>query len=152
MKTTEITKEELNLFAVCAKHYLNNYDGDRKANPLVRSIESILPGMMKQLKKVERQKELSRVSLCKKTASKHIEYDKSGRYQFTEEDFKKLEVQLDKIDQEKIKVLEVVIEEFPEEGLSYDIRQAFEGIVIPKTEKLEIVEELEEELEEKDEE
>lgn len=141
MTTTEITKEHLNLFIVCGKHYVNSVPAEkRKENPLVPVIESVLPGMVKQLKKVERSKELFRISLCKKTAANYIEHNKNGDYQFTDKDLIKLTEELTKIDEQTIKVPCVIIEEFPEEGLSYDLRQAFEGIVIPKGERLEIEE------------
>lgn len=125
-----ITKEQLNLFVVCGKHYITSIE---EKSLLWHAINSIVPLAIKKLKKVERQKELVRLSLCKKTSSKHIDMDKNGRYQFTEEDNLKLLEKFDEIDAELVELPTNIITEFPEEGLTYDLRKGFEGIVIPAT-------------------
>jgi len=94
-ETTQIPKEKLNLFVVTGKHYLNS---TKKKSKLWVAVDAILPKAIKLLTKVEKERELARVNLCKKTASKHIEYDKNGRYQFTAEDYKTLQEKLDAID------------------------------------------------------
>jgi hypothetical protein len=129
---TQITKEQLNLFVVCGKHYVTTAE----SSVLKENVNALLPSAIKKLKKVEREKELWRLNLCKKTSSKHIDRDKNGMYQFTQEDNVKLLEEFDKIDGEFIEVLSCIVSEFPEEGLTYDIRKAFEGIVIPKTEEV----------------
>lgn len=128
----EITKSQLNLFVVCAKHYLNN--NSKKKSRLWIALDAILPKAVKLLKKVEGEKELVRVNLCKKSASKHIEYDKDGRYQFTEEAYKTLQEKLEAIEDATVKIPKMIIPkgEYPELGLTYDVRQAFQGIVIPE--------------------
>jgi hypothetical protein len=137
---TTITKEKLNLFVVCGKHYITNAENKSE---LWHAINSLLPVAVKKLQKVEREKELFRLSICKKSSSKHIEMDKHGRYQFTEEDNKKLLEKFDEIELETVTIPCHVIEEFPEEGLSYDMRKGFEGIVIPATEEVVFEEETE---------
>ena len=155
METTEITKEKLDRFVLCAKHYVNNnkrhmIDGNknRTENVLWIAIDSILPKMVTKLKKVEKEKEFLRLNLCKKTATKHVDLDKNGRYQYTEEDNVTLINKVEQIEKQIIKVPSMLIAEdsVPEEGLTYDMRKAFEGIVIPgeATPELEEVEELEE--------
>jgi len=132
METTKITKSQLNLFVVAGKHYVNA--NQKKKSKLWVANDTILPKATKLLEKVEKQRELARVNLCKKTASKHIEYDKNGRYQFTAEDFKTLQEKLETIDDEMVTIPTMIIPkgEYPELGLSYDFRQAFQGIVIPE--------------------
>lgn len=131
-ETTQINKEKLNLFVLTGKHYLNS--NTKKKSRLWMAVDTILPKATKLLTKVEKERELARVSLCKKTASKHIEYDKNGRYQFTAEDFKILQEKLDAIDEALVTIPTMIIPkgEYPELGLTYDIRQAFQGIVIPE--------------------
>jgi hypothetical protein len=145
METTKITKEKLNLFVICGKHYLNN----TPKNNLWGAIDTILPHMVALLKKVEKKKEFIRLSLCKKTATKHVELDKNGRYQYTEDDNKKLIERLEEVDNELVDVPVIIAEEYPAEGMTYDMRKAFEGIVIPGSQEI-VVMEIEEELEEQD--
>ena len=140
---TKITKEQLNLFVVCGKHFIMNVDSDN--NPLVSAIEDILPEAIEKLKKVERQKNLYRISLAKKTASKHLELDKHGNHMYTEEDTKKIWAKLDEIEKEEVTISTHVIEEHPSEGMTYDIKMAFSGIVIPKINIPKFEEEVEEE-------
>lgn len=127
METTTITKEQLNLFVVVGKHYVTN----SKPSVLKSAIQELLPSALKKLKKVERQKELVRLHLCKKTASKHIDLDRDGRYQFTEEDNVQLLEKFDEIDEETVEMRTIIVDDFPEEGLTYDTRRGLEGIVIP---------------------
>ena len=145
MEIVKITKDKLNLFVICGKHYLNN----NKKNMLWGALDTILPQMVNKLKRVEKQKEFVRLQLCKKTASKHVELDKNGRYQYTEDDNKKLINELEAIDNELVDVPAIIIPEtdVPEEGITYDMRKAFEGIVIPGSQEI-VLEEVEEELEE----
>lgn len=125
-----ITKDQLNLFVVCAKGYLNANIG--KKSVLTGHLEEILPSMIKKLKRVEREKELVRLKYAKKTASKHIDQDKEGRYQFTEEDNIKVLEEFDRIGEETVEIepLIVSVEDCPED-LTFDVRNAFRGIVIP---------------------
>lgn len=148
METTKITKEKLNLFVICGKHYLNNTKKDK----LWGAIDLVLPQMITQLKKVEKQKEFIRLGLCKKTATKHVELDKNGRYQYTEEDNKKLINKLEEVDNELVTVPCIMIEDkdIPEEGITYDMRKAFEGIVIPGSQEIITFQVEEEELEEQE--
>jgi len=146
METTKITKERLNLFVICGKHYLNN----TPKNNLWGAVDTILPHMVALLKKVEKKKEFIRLSLCKKTGTKHVELDKSGRYQYTEDDNKKLIDQLEAVDNELVDVPVIIAENYPEDGLTYDMRKAFEGIVIPGSQEILVMDIQEEELEEQD--
>lgn len=132
---TTITKEQLNIFVVCGKHYVSAQIKDKNTNPLWQAINSLLPGAVSKLKKVERQRELARLNLCKKNSSKHIEYDKSGNYQYTEEDNISLLEKFDAINEETVQMQTHIINDYPTEGLTYDIMQAFEGIVIPEVQR-----------------
>lgn len=145
METTKITKEKLNLFVVCGKHYINN----TKKNDLWGAIDFVLPQMVSLLKKVEKKKEFVRLKLCKKTATKHVELDRNGRYQYTEDDNIKLIDLLEEIDNELVDVPVMIVNEYPEDGLTYDLRKAFEGIVIPGSQEI-VTFQVEEELEEQE--
>lgn len=128
MTTTKITKEKLNLFVACGKHYVSNAN----ESELSKAVEAVLEPAIKKLKKVERQQEIARLSLAKKTSSKHIERDKYGNNLFTEADNIKLLEKIDEINAEEVDLPIDIVEDYPSEGITYDIRQAFEGIVIPK--------------------
>jgi len=145
METTKITKERLNLFVICGKHYINN----TPKNNLWGAVDTILPNMVSLLKKVEKKKEFIRLNLCKKTATKHVELDKNGRYQYTEDDNRRLIERLEEVDNELVDVPVIIVEDYPSDGMTYDIRKAFEGIVIPGSQEI-VVMETEEELEEQD--
>lgn len=124
---TEITKEQLNLFVLAGKAYLH----DREPSQLTMAIESLLPEAIKKLKKVERDRDMFRISLAKKTASKHLELDKNGRHQYTEEDTKKIWARMDEIDAEKITMHSCVVVDYPTEDITYDTKRGFQSIVIP---------------------
>jgi len=132
METTKITKAQLNLFVLAGKQYVNAFQ--KKKSKLWIAIDTILPKATKLLERVEKERELARVNQCKKTATKHIEYDKNGRYQFTEETYKALQEKLDAIEESEVTIPKIIVAkgEYPELGLSYDFRQAFQGIVIPE--------------------
>lgn len=133
-----ITKEKLNLFVVCAKGYLNA--NTEKKSVLTAYLDEILPSMIKKLKKVEREKELVRLKYAKKTASKHIEQDKNGRYQFTEEDNINVLEEFDRIDEETIEIEPMLVpEEDCPQDLTFDVSDAFRGIVIPEKEDLKLL-------------
>ncbi len=136
---TQITKEQLNLFVLCGKHYIT--DQMDKKSELWEAVNSILPIALKKLQKVDRQKELARINLCKKTSTKHLDMDKNGRYQFTEDDNIKLYERFDDIDNEMVDIPTQVIEKYPTEGLTFDTMRGFEGIVIPVQERIKFEEE-----------
>lgn len=130
----EITKEKLSLFVACGKYYINANQANKSL--LWICIDSLLELGTKKLKKIERERDFVRMKFCKKTGSKHIEYDKRGSYQFTEEDNKKVLEEFDRIDSETLEFPTMIVPkgEYPVKGLSYDLRQAFKGIVIPANE------------------
>lgn len=144
MNKTEITKEQLNLFVWAGKQYLIN----REESELTKSIESILPEAIKKLQKVDRARDLFKVSLAKKTNSKHIDLDKNGRYQHTEDDTKKIWAKMDEIDEEIVTISAHVVSDYPKEDITFDMKRAFQSIVIPA---MPVVEVEEEETEEKEE-
>ncbi len=127
MEKAKITKEQLNLFVYAGKQYLIN----REDSELTKAIEAILPEATKKLKKVERTRDLFKISLAKKTASKHIDLDKNGRYQHTEEDTKKIWEKMDEIDEEEVQLSSHVIIDYPTEDITYDMKRAFQSVVIP---------------------
>lgn len=134
MDTIQITKEKLNLFVVVAKHYVNTMQSKKSA--LWVACNALLELGLKKLKKIEREKDLVRMKFCKKTASKHIEFDKKGNYQFTEEDNIKVLTEFDRIDAELVEFPTMIVPkgEYPQLGLSWDIRNGFNGIVLDPNE------------------
>lgn len=134
-ETVKITKEQLNIFVVCAKHYISA--NISKKSQLWINLDNLLPLATKKLKKVEREKDLVRMKYCKKTATKHLDFNKTGNYQFTEEDNLKVLEEFDRIDAEETELPAGFIVpkgEYPEKGLTYDIRNSFKGIVIDRNE------------------
>ncbi len=144
MEKTTITKEQLNLFVWAGKQYLINREGSE----LTKAIEAILPEGIKKLQKTERARDLFKISLAKKTNSKHIDLDKNGRYQHTEDDTKKIWEKMDEIDAETIQLSCHVIKDYPTEDITFDMKRAFQSIVIPAMPVTEFEEEHEEEHEE----
>ncbi len=134
METVQITKEKLNKFAAGGKFYISK--NMAKKSVLWINVDSLLELATKKLKKVEREKELVRMKYCKKTASKHIEYSKTNQYQFTEDDNVKVLDEFDRIDAELVDFPQMIVTkgEYPEKGMTYDIRDAFKGIVIAENE------------------
>jgi primosomal protein N' len=144
MDKTTITKEQLNLFVFASKQYLSNTE----ESDLSKAIEAILPSAIEKLKKVDRKRDLFKISLAKKTNSKHIDLDKNGRYQHTEEDTKKIWAKMDEIDKEEVMISCHVIEKYPTDGITFDMKRAFQSVVIPAMPVVEIEQEEEEEEEE----
>lgn len=134
METVQITKEKLNKFAVAGKYYHTKHNASK--SQLWMAIDALLELAQKKLKKIEQQKDLTRVQLCKKDKSQYIEYDKKGGYQFTEEKYKELVEKLNIIDNELVEMPIQIIPkgQYPEKDLTFDLRDAFRGIVIPAQE------------------
>lgn len=134
METIEITKEKVNKFVIAGKHYINA--NIAKKSVLWINVDILLEMYVKKLKGIERDRDYVRMKFCKKTGTKHIEMTKYNGYQFTEEDNKKVLTEFDRIDSELVDMpIQIVPKgEYPEKGLSYDIRDAFRGIVIPALE------------------
>lgn len=141
-----ITKEKLNLFVIAGKQFVSSTE----ESVLKIAIEELLPLATKQLQKVERSTEMLRAKFAKKTASKHIERDKWGNYQFTEKDIEDLNNAVDELNSQTVTLPYNIVDQHDvPEDLPYDFRMAFEGIVIPKiTRKFDNLRE--EEVEEKD--
>lgn len=149
MDKTTITKDQLNLFVWAGKQYLVN----REESELTKAIESILPQAIKKLQKVERQRDLFKISLAKKTNSKHIDLDKNGRYQHTEDDTKKIWDKMDEIDAETVTLNCHVVpdKDYPKEDITFDMKRAFQSIVIPAMPVYDVSEEEDEKTDDKEE-
>lgn len=139
METVKITNEKLNKFVLCGKHYVTV--NVAKKSLLWVAVDTILELAIKKLKKVERQKDLIRMKHCKKTATQHVDFDKKGNYQFTEETNIKVLEAFDKIDEELVEIPQMIVAkgEYPEKGLTYDIRDSFKGIVIAENEYQDLI-------------
>lgn len=124
-----ITFEQLNLFVLCGKQYASSAE----ESILKIAVEELLPVALGKLKKYEQSLEKIRARYAKKTASKHIERDKYNNYQFTEKDLEDLTEAVNKTSLETTDLPYNIIDgEYPTDGLTWDMRMAFEGIVIPK--------------------
>ena len=132
--TVTITKEKLNKFVVCGKHYVTANMANKSL--LWIHVDTLLETAIKKLKKIEREKDYVRMKYCKKTATKHIDLSKFDKYQFTEEDNTTVLKEFDRIDAEEIDFPCMIVPkgQYPEKGLTYDIRDSFKGIVIAENE------------------
>lgn len=134
METIEITKEKVNKFVVAGKFYINA--NIAKKSVLWVNVDTLLETYIDKLKKIDRERDYVRMKFCKKTNTQHIEFTKNGSYQFKEDDNKKVLDEFDRIDKELVEMPILIVPkgQYPEKGLSYDIRDAFKGIVIPTDE------------------
>jgi len=125
-----ITNERLNLFVVCAKHYLNNSPKSK----LWYAVDKILKIALKMLKKVEAKKLEKKREHAVKLDKGVFDVYENGTLKYTVEGEKKLAEDLEAIDQETCEIPTHIIPEglYDDDPkvLSFDIRNAFEGIVI----------------------
>ncbi len=127
-----ITNERLNLFVTCGKHYLNN----TKKSKLWFAVDKILKGAVKQLKKVNERKDEVRREFALKLDKGVFDTNENGTFKYDVEGNKKIVAALAVIDAETCEINTHIIPEGQyddnPELLSFDIRNAFEGIVIPE--------------------
>ncbi len=127
--TIKISKEELNSFVSFGKAYVNTFVRSK----LWFAIDKILRVTIKKLKKVEKEREEKRAEFAVKKDKGVYDLTPNGRWQFDEEGLKKLNAALEALEIEEIEIPTHVIPdgEYEESNLTFDFRDAFEGIVIP---------------------
>ena len=130
MKT--ITNEQLNLFVVCGKHYLNTAPKSK----LWFSVDKILKIAIKKLKKVEDKKDDLRRECALKLDKGVFDTKENGAFKYDVEGQKKLIAGLLLIDEETLEIPSHIVPEGEYNDdpklISFDVRNAFEGIVIPE--------------------
>ncbi len=131
MNTITITNERLNLFAICAKQYLNTSPRSK----LWFAVDKILKIAIKKLKKVEEKKNEKRRDHALKLDKGVFDTKDDGSFKYDVTGHKALVVDLAAIDEETVEIPVNIVPDgqFDENPkfLSFDIRNAFEGIVIP---------------------
>ncbi len=129
MTTLTITNERLNLFVFCAKQYLNTTPRSK----LWFAVDKILKIAIKKLKKVEERKNEKRRDHALKLDKGVFDTKDDGSFKYDVKGHKDLVADLLLIDEDTVEVPVHIIPdgEFDEKLLSFDIRNAFEGIVIP---------------------
>jgi hypothetical protein len=128
MKT--ITNEQLNLFVLCAKHYVNNSPKSK----LWYAVDKILKGALKQLKKVDERKAEKKRERAIKLEKGVFDLRLDGTFKYDLEGERLLVEDLNAIDQETVEIKTHVITDYDDDPklISFDMRNAFEGIVIPE--------------------
>lgn len=128
--TTKITNEQLNTFTVCARAYLNAAPKSK----LWFAVDKILKVSIKKLKKVEELKEEKRREFALKKDKGVFDLTPDGKWQFDDAGYKNLISALSAIDETEVEIPTHIIPEgdYDDKIISFDIRNNFEGIVIPK--------------------
>ena len=127
--TVKITKEKLNIFVAIGKHFVNTTPKSK----LWFAVDKILRLAKKKLKKVEQERDEKRREFAAKKDKGLFDLNERGEYQFNDDNLKKLNEALLEIDEEEVEIPFHIIPdgENDETKLSFDMRENFEGIVIP---------------------
>lgn len=132
MGPIKITKEKLNLFCLCGKAYLNMSPKSK----LWYAVDKVLKKALKLLKKVEEEKNTARREFALKKDKGVFDTAEGGVFQYSAADHEKLIERMSKIDEEEVEIMSHIIPvgEYDDDPkvLSFDMRNAFEGIVIPE--------------------
>lgn len=130
METIKITNERLNIFVVAGKQYCNTTPRSK----LWFAVDKITKIAEKLLKKVEKQREEKRREFAVKKEKGIYDLTATGGWQFDEAGHKSLVAAMEEIDSKEVelKVHIVADGDFDESVLFFDMRENFEGIVIPQ--------------------
>lgn len=127
--TIEITNERLNNFVLAGKRYTEQ----TPVSILWFVVDRMVKKFTKDLKKVEKE----RIKITRKYALKKekglFDLDDKGNLQFPADKQDELENEIEALFDKKIEVETDIVpaEDFDEKALSHDMRNVFEGIVIP---------------------
>lgn len=129
MDTLTITNERLNIFVIAGKAYLNA----TAKSKLWFAVDKITKVAVKKLKKVEKLREEKRREFAMKKDKGVYDLTENGGWQFDESGHKKLIEALEEIAKQDCELPIHIIPEgqYDEKDLTYDLRDNFEGIVIP---------------------
>lgn len=129
MKT--ITNERLNLFVLCGKHYVNNAPKSK----LWYAVDKLLKIAIRMLKKVDEKKNEKRMDRAVKLDKGVLDLTIDGSFKYNLEGHKLLIAELRAIDDETVEMPTHIVTEYDDDPklISFDMRNAFEGIVIPET-------------------
>ena len=129
MGTISLTNEKLATFYMCGKAFINSSPRSR----LWYAVDKVMKAAEKKLKKVEALKEEKRREFAMKKDKGIYDLTPDGKWQFDQEGHKKLTEALEVIDETVTEISVQIIPEgeFDEKTLSFDLRNNFEGIVIP---------------------
>jgi len=124
-----ITNEQLNIFVLCGKAFTTNTPKSK----LWFAVDKITKVAHKKLKNVEREKEAKRREFAMTKEKGIYDLDDKGQFQFTPDGLNNLLKAFEEIDQKEVEIPIHIIPagEYDEKTLTFDVRQAFEGIVIP---------------------
>lgn len=129
MATITITNERLNNFALAGKAFT----GSTPLSKLWFAADKITKIALKRLKIVEKDKQKKRREFAMKKDKGLYDLDANGQFQFNDEALTKLEDAIAAIDEQTTEIPIHIIPhgQYDEEALSFDMRNCFEGIVIP---------------------
>jgi len=129
MKT--LTNKQLNLFVICGKQYLNTAPAKTK---LWYAVDKILKKSLKKLEEVDEIKNEKRRDHALTTDKGVFDTNENGTFKYTLAGNKKLMSELTEIENKEVEIDTHIVTEYDDDPkiLSFDIRRAFEGIVIPE--------------------
>lgn len=125
-----ITNEELNFFVLAGKAYLNTAPRSK----LWYAVDKLTKIGIKMLKKVEREKDAKRREFALTLDKGVYDTKDNNEFKYNVEGHKKLVDALNVIDESQIDFPIHIVSEYDNDPkiISFDIRRAFEGIVIPE--------------------
>lgn len=129
MDTIKITNERLSVFVTAGKMYCNVTPRSK----LWFAVDKITKIAEKLLKKVEKEKEEKRREFAMKKEKGIYDLTVQGGWQFDEAGHKALAAAHDDINEKEVELKVHIMPEgdYDETILSFDLRESFEGIVIP---------------------
>jgi len=129
---TTITNERLNLFVVVGKHFLSNPKKFPKSD-LWYAVDKLVKKGLKKLKKVEEEKQKKRREVAVKLDKGIYDLTADGNFKWTDENYEKHVAACAEIDEKEVVDFEPhIVNVYDDSEFSFDIRNAFEGIVIPE--------------------
>lgn len=131
---TTITNEKLVSFCFHAKAFINSTPKSK----LWFACDKILRIALKKARKTDQEKDERRRENALMKDKGLFDLDDKNQFQFTKESEKKLLEEFKVIDEKTIELETHIVTDFDDSKLSYDMRTAFEGIVIPEYKEIDI--------------
>lgn len=128
--TKQISKEKLNIFVMAAKAFMDQTNN--KKSKLWYAADKICKVAENKLKKVEMERDEKRREFALCDDKGVFDLNPQGGYKFDKEGLKKLKKALSDIDEETVDLPVHIIEQFDDTKFNFDMRNSFEGIIIPE--------------------
>lgn len=128
-QTIKISNDRLNIFVLCAKQFCNTTPRSK----LWYAADKICKIALKKLKKTNRLRDEKRREFASKKDKGIYDLNDQGGWQFDENGFNKATAAMIEIDEQEVELpIHIIpVGQFDEKALSFDMRDHFEGILIP---------------------